>query len=115
MGEFIWYFIMATVVGTAFLPLVLREKCPTCRKRSLKQLSANEVFDLNRPMDEPRFVTYFNCENCEHLVRKVRSGPPEVFEDDSCQQGESNSLATAASAKAAPEASSESTPAKASV
>lgn len=78
MGEFIWYFIMATVVGTAFLPLILREKCPSCKRRVLKTINPLDVIDPEMEKQALRFVTYFRCETCEHTVRRVRNGPMEV-------------------------------------
>jgi hypothetical protein len=92
MGEFIWYFIMATVVGTAFLPLILREKCPTCKRRVLKQVNPLDVIDPALENEKPRFVTYFWCEPCDQIVRQIRTNPMEVIEQFAQQKDASDAV-----------------------
>lgn len=79
MGEFLWYFIMAIVVGTAFLPLILKERCPTCKRRCLKQLNPLDVNDPTYELESPRFVTYFFCGDCDQYLRRERNNPMEVL------------------------------------
>ena len=81
MSDYIWYLIMATVVGTAFLPLLLRQKCTRCKKRILKQINQIEAVDPDFLQNEPKFSTYFWCKPCDIILRRERTGPLEIISE----------------------------------
>jgi transcription elongation factor Elf1 len=70
MKEWYWILIFFLIVFTAFLPAVLKAKCPKCGKRKIVQVEGE--LDTEEP-----YTYHFKCNQCEAQYKKVKSGPME--------------------------------------
>lgn len=77
MKEWYWFVILGVVIGTAFLPLILKEKCPGCKKHKLRSIDVNEETRQAVEGEERQFLSFFTCTDCGKNWKRERSGPIE--------------------------------------
>ncbi len=64
--------VLLAIMLTPFFPILLKSKCPVCKKKKLEHLeSVNTAAEGQRQ----NFITYYRCHNCENEFERVRSGP----------------------------------------
>lgn len=64
-------FVLIAVMLTPFFPVLLKSKCPQCKKRKLEHLETvtKEI------KDKATFITYYVCHHCQQQFMRVKSGP----------------------------------------
>jgi len=77
MKDWHWIFVFAVILITPFLPNILREKCPGCRRRKLQSLETLKVHSDNGP-DSFSYITFYQCDRCKSLFKRNKSGPLET-------------------------------------
>ncbi len=76
MKDSFMIFVIMAVLITPFLPNFLKAKCPNCGRRKLDALE-----QANEP-EEPTYITYFACKNCEMRFQRDKSGPLVPLKSD---------------------------------
>ncbi|MBX9688166.1 MAG: hypothetical protein K2X27_15770 [Candidatus Obscuribacterales bacterium] len=63
--------VLLIVMASPFLPILLKSKCPGCRKRKLEHLEtvSKESAKGNT------FITYYHCHHCKANFEREKSGP----------------------------------------
>lgn len=64
-------FVLLAVMLTPFFPVLLKSKCPACKKRKLEHLDTVTKEIKNKST----FVTYYVCHHCKQQFMREKSGP----------------------------------------
>ncbi len=86
MKEWYWFVILAVIIGTVFLPLILKEKCPGCKKNKLRSVDMNEDLRLEVEGESRQFLSFFTCDNCAKRWKRERSGPIEAADAETYEK-----------------------------
>lgn len=67
------YMIIAilAVMLTPFFPVLLKSKCPNCKKRKLEHLETIS----GESTKGATYTTYYHCHNCDAQFQREKSGP----------------------------------------
>ena len=68
MKDWYWIPVFLVIIGTAFLPVILKSKCPKCKQRKIVQIE--DSADENE-----KYTYYFHCQSCQTKFKRVKSGP----------------------------------------
>ncbi|HEY9679879.1 MAG TPA: hypothetical protein V6C76_17885 [Drouetiella sp.] len=71
-----WIIVFAVILITPFLPVLLRDKCPGCKRRKLNSLETLKVHADDGPQTFS-YITFYKCDNCLNLYKRIKSGPLE--------------------------------------
>lgn len=73
-------FVLLAVMLTPLFPVLLKSKCPSCKKRKLEHLETVTQEIKNKAT----FITYYVCHHCKQQFLRVKSGPlkPIVIETE---------------------------------
>lgn len=78
MKEWYWFVILGALVAVAFCPTFLKEKCPRCKKRSLKTVDVDTEIRRQLEQQEQRaFLTFYRCTACSAKLVRERTAPHE--------------------------------------
>lgn len=63
--------VLLAVMLTPFFPILLKSKCPLCRKRKLEHLDTEK----SEGTRGNTFITFYRCHNCRTEFQQEKSGP----------------------------------------
>lgn len=76
MKDWHWIFIFAAILITPLLPSILKEKCPSCKRRKLQSLETLKLLSEDAP-NGYAYITFYRCEKCLDYFKRNRSAPLE--------------------------------------
>lgn len=71
-----WFFIFAAILITPLLPVILREKCPACKRRKLQSFDTLKLLSEEGP-SAYSYLTFFRCDKCKSVYKRNRTKPLE--------------------------------------
>jgi hypothetical protein len=71
-GDVFMLLVVIAVLGSPFLPILLKSKCPSCNKKKLEHL---ETVTPDLDGGKRTFITLYLCHNCNKQFQRVKSGP----------------------------------------
>ncbi len=77
MKDWHWFIVFAVILITPLLPNILRDKCPSCKRRKLNSLETLKVHADGGPQTFS-YITFYRCDNCSNIYKRVKSAPMEL-------------------------------------
>ena len=74
MKDWHWFFIFAAILITPLLPVILRDKCPGCKRRKMQSLETLKVYSDSGP-ETFSYITFYRCDSCQAIFKRNKSGP----------------------------------------
>lgn len=87
--------VLLAIMLTPFFPILLKSKCPVCKKKKLEHL---ESVNTATEGQKQNFITYYRCHNCNNEFERVRSGPlkqVEILNKETSEESEEPDLVNA--------------------
>lgn len=69
------YIVILLVMLTPLFPVLLKSKCPACRKRKLEHL---DTVNSKSALGAVTYITHYVCHNCSTRFEREKSGPLKV-------------------------------------
>ena len=84
-GDVFMLLVVLAVLGSPFLPILLKSKCPSCQKKKLEHL---ETVTPEVEGGKKTFITLYHCHSCNKQFQRVKSGPLLEIQVESQTQAE---------------------------
>ncbi|HEY9712232.1 MAG TPA: hypothetical protein V6C72_02105 [Chroococcales cyanobacterium] len=76
-----WIFVFAAILITPFLPAILRDKCPACKRRKLQSIETLKLLG-EEGSSSYNYVTFYRCDRCSEYFKRNKSGPLKPSSND---------------------------------